>query len=380
MREKSPLFTPLILAVWALIMCLAVAFSLTSVKQTISPAYDTMVDAANIARQAMDEVKQEKLRRGIAISEDDILETGMIGEYYSSIVTTVGVLEAKRTTVNPNWAAVVVGMFRRANLRSGDHIATVFSGSFPALNICVMAAAQAYGLKQCVMASVGSSYYGATCEQFTFFDMAEHLYSKDILKHRIDYVSLGGDSDVGNNFFDDGVKEEIMSRIKASGVTFIYEQDYVKNIDMRIAYLNEDVPNVKFVINVGGGIVGLGTGANAFVQTGYVEPRFTNSSKVTLWGRDNDCGLLQYYLAQGIPVASLLNIKGLALTYGVPYDPVERQQIGVGQMYYSNEYSPVIPSIAIALSIGIGVFFFIYCKRGIVKESKDERNYILYRR
>lgn len=379
MKEKVAPFAPLIMLVWAVIMCLAVAFSLTSVRQRISPAYDTMVNAANIAQNAMEEIKQQKARLGIPMNELDVLNTGMLGEYYTSIATTRGDLEAKRTTINPNWAAVVVGMFQRANLREGDQIAMVFSGSFPALNICVLAAAQAYGLKQCVMASVGSSYYGATNEEFTFFDMAEHLCQKGILTHRIDYVSLGGSSDVGNDFYDENVKSSIINRIKASGVTFIYESDYVKNIDLRIEYLRASVPNMKFMINVGGSLVGLGTGMNAFIDTGYVEPCFNDYSNVTFWGvRDEECGLIQYCLGQGIPIASLLNIKGLALSYGVPYDPAEPQKVGVGKMYYSSEYSPIVPSIAIALSVGLGIFFCIYRKRGHQGEDKDARNYILH--
>ena len=141
-------FSTIILAIWMVLMCFAVAFSYLSTTEELSPVYDTMVEAAEIADDAMEAIKEEKISRGIPISADDILQTGMIGESYTTITTTMGVLEAKRTSTDPNWAAVVVGMFRRANLQPGDQVAMVFSGSFPALNICVMAAAQAYGLEQ----------------------------------------------------------------------------------------------------------------------------------------------------------------------------------------------------------------------------------------
>lgn len=365
----------------AFVMGLAVAYTRVSANEEISPVYGTMVEAATIAENAMQEIKREKLARGIPLNENDILETGMLGEYYTSITTTRGDLEAKRTSVNANWAAVVVGMFRRANLRAGDDAAAVFSGSFPALNICVMAAAQAYGLNMCIMASVGSSYYGANNENFTFFDMAEHLYSKGILNKRIDYVSLGGASDVGNDFYDENVKRNLIARIETSGVNFIYQSDYEKNIDARIGFLGEKVPDIGFVINVGGSIVGLGTGLNAFTDTGYVQPKFGNVSHNAPWGeRDGEWGLLQYYLSQGIPVASLLNIKKLALTYGIPYDPTEKPVIGEGKMYYEVRYSPVVPAVALAASLVVGIVYRIYRKRVDIKENKYERNYILYRR
>lgn len=371
-------FSTIILAIWMVLMCFAVAFSYLSTTEELSPVYDTMVEAAEIADDAMEAIKEEKISRGIPISEDDILQTGMIGESYTTITTTMGVLEAKRTSTDPNWAAVVVGMFRRANLQPGDQVAMVFSGSFPALNICVMAAAQAYGLEQCIMASVGSSSYGANNEQFTFFDMAEFLYEKGILTHRLDLVSLGGASDVGNDFLDESVKNDIIGRIRQSGIAYLYEDDYEKNIDYRLWFIKERTPNIRFMINVGGSLVGLGTGMNAFVQTGYVEPRIHYSNDYITWGkRDSNCGLLQYFLAQGLPVASLLNIRGLALTYGVTYDPTERPQVGVGQMYYTTTYSPVIPIIALVLSVGVGVFYYLFKRYRGSEGRKDEKNYIL---
>lgn len=380
MKRSAP-FTTLILTIWAVLVVIAVTFANTYTNEEISPVYKTMVEAAEIAEDAMEAVKAEKVSRGIELNELDILETGMLGAYYTSITTTRGVLEAKRTSANPNWAAVVVGMFRRANLRAGDQVAMVFSGSFPALNICVMAAAQAYGLEQYVMASIGASNYGATNEDFTFFDMAEFLYAGGILTHRLDCVSLGGDSDIGRDFYDDDVKTQILDRIEASGVTFIYESDYEKNIDTRLGYIERAVPDIKFMVNVGGSLVALGTGVNAFLNTGYVKPYSNYAFSVMSWGkRDEGCGLLQYFLAQGLPVASFLNLKGLALDYGIPYDPVEKQQIGVGEVYYTKTYDPIVPIIALVISVGVAVFCFLYRRHSGENERKDEKNYILYRR
>ena len=170
----------MILVIWALIMCASTAFTLTSPKETVSPYYDTMKEAALLAQRAMQAVRQYKVDHGIPISEEDILDTGMLGDRYTSITTTVGVLEAKRTTFNPNWAAVIVNMFAEAGLKEGDQVGMVFSGSFPALNICAMAAAQTFGVDVCIMASVGASSYGANNVDFTFFDMAEYLFTQGI--------------------------------------------------------------------------------------------------------------------------------------------------------------------------------------------------------
>jgi poly-gamma-glutamate system protein len=50
----------------------------------------------------------------------------MIGLATSPITSTTGYLKVKQTTVNPNWAAVLVDMLKRAGVKEGDAIATSF--------------------------------------------------------------------------------------------------------------------------------------------------------------------------------------------------------------------------------------------------------------
>lgn len=383
MNGKKVPFTTLILAIWAGIMILAVALSYVMSSEDASPYYNEMKEASETAQTAMDAIKQYKIDHGMEIYEYDLLETGMIGnKNYTAITTTEGVLEAKRTTCNPNWAAVIVSMFVKAGLRKGDQVAMIFSGSFPAMNICALAAAQAYGVDVCVMAGIGASNYGANDPDFTFFDMSEYLCNAGILKHRIDYVSLGGDGDTGNSFPDPTAKDAIVARIKASSSTYVYEEDYVKNISLRLQYLHEDVPNLGFLLNVGGSMVGLGTGINAFIGSGYYSP-----SKLATGGKleqqNKTDGLLQVALAKGIPVASMLNIKGLAEKYGIPYDPDTKPVVGAESgctAYFSRSYDVTVPIIALCISAAVFVFYYIYRTHNGVEGRKDERNRILCRR
>ena len=76
-----------------------------------------------------------------------------------------------------------------------------------------------------------------------------------------------------------------------------------------------------------------------------------------------------------------MNIRGLALTYGVDYDPSVRPQTGVGEMYYSVTYNAVIPIVALVLSAGTAVFYCLTERRRTTQEVRtDEKNYILCRR
>ena len=67
--------------------------------------------ASQRAAACYEAIYAEKLSRGLEMDAGaDINRTGMIGLDYSFITTTVGNLEAKRTSTNPNMAAVVVDM------------------------------------------------------------------------------------------------------------------------------------------------------------------------------------------------------------------------------------------------------------------------------
>ena len=50
---------------------------------------------------------------------DDLNETGLIGDYLTPVTTTLGNLEAKRTSVNPNAAALVVHLLFEAGSDQG---------------------------------------------------------------------------------------------------------------------------------------------------------------------------------------------------------------------------------------------------------------------
>ena len=173
--KKEPLAITLLFFAWALLLIISVALTFVTATTDVNRYYDKQIEAANLARKAMDKVKERKLELNIPISQYDKYECGMIGEMLSSITTTSGILEAKLTSCNPDFAAVYIDMFREIGLKPGDQIAIIMSGSFPMLNISALCAAEVYGLETCTMASIGASCYGANYEEFTFFDMMEYL-------------------------------------------------------------------------------------------------------------------------------------------------------------------------------------------------------------
>lgn len=381
MKSRVP-FAGWILAFWLVLTLSGAAITLLTPRQAQSPFYSQMIQAAELSAKCMDEIKQYKIDHGIGISPDDKLQTGMVGTGdLTAITTTDGLLDAKRTSCNPNWAAVYISMYVKAGLQKGDQVLFVFSGSFPALNLMAMVSAQVYGLQIYAMSGIGSSYYGANNPDFTFFDMAEYLYGKGLLTHRLDLVSLGGDNDVGNDFYDEDVKQAIVSRIKSSGVAYLEEADYTKNIDARLRYVIDNVPSVAFMVNVGGSMVGMGKGSSAFIQSGYFRASYSKGNLSMMLNRsDGNMGMIGCMRAIGIPVASMLNIKKQASTYGLPFDPDEQFTIGQGTAYYSNTYNLTLAYVTLGLSVIIAIFYFVMKKQYKAEIDKDERNYILCRR
>ena len=359
MNKKMPLYIALLYGVWALIIIIALLITFNSNEVSRSRYYDLKVNAATKSLECSNAIKDYKLSKGIPIAKEDINETGMIGLRSSFITTTSGQLQAKRTSINPDFASVAIDMFQELHLKEGDEVGVMLSGSFPALNISILCAIEVFHLKPCVMASIGASTYGANDPDFTFYDMVSYLNDIGLLNVKINYVSLGGTDDIGSNFTDitgkltDEEEQElflkIKNRISSGSATLIYEPDFLKNIELRMNYFSQDLNNMKLFINVGGNQISIGVDEAGFIsKNGLITNNDFNKLKINI---TNNTGLIERYLYQNIPVAQFLNIKGLALKYNLPYDPVTFPPIGESEVYYEVTHNLVPAFIAIGLSI-----------------------------
>lgn len=356
-NKKMPLYIRYVYLIWSLFIIVAVILTLATTTINECRYYEEKLAASTTTDACYKRIKQYKIDNGLPIPAEDINETGMLGRHFSYITTTTGVIESKRTSVNPNFAAVIIDMFKEAGVKKGDEVCAVFSGSFPAINIAVMAACETFELKTCFMASIGASSYGANDPDFTFFDMANLLYQEGYLKKKIDYVSLGGSHDMGDDFWE-GVSEVIVSRIKESSAKYISIRDYKENLEYRMNEINKMVPNMKLFINVGGNIVSMGLDEEAYIyNNGLIKPNYLSAYDIK--GNIEKKGLIEHYLEEGIPVVHMLNLKSIALKYDLPYDPTTTIDVGSGSIYFEKDYRLSIPIITIIVSIGVLVFLRI---------------------
>ena len=153
--------------------------------------YDQQVAAAQLTRACQLAVQSLREARGIPPDpEIDPNGTGLIGVASSDITTCVGSLPLKRTTANPNFAAIFVRYFKELHLERGDVVTIGTTGSFPALAVAILAAAQILDLEPILICSLGSSQYGANTPELTLPEIVQSLYDERLLRYRPTAVIL----------------------------------------------------------------------------------------------------------------------------------------------------------------------------------------------
>lgn len=324
--------------------------------------YEQKLKAAEQTEACMAWIRDYRIAQGLVLNEEaDPNGTGIIGLSYSEITTTLGNLEAKRTSTNPNMAAIIVDMINELGLNAGDKVAINTSGSFPALNIAVMAAVETLGLDPIQVASFGASTHGANDPDFTYVDWEHVLVEAGLFAHKSQYFSIGGMLDVGEEM-PDNVRTTIVERLESYGYTLLYESDLLQNIAERYALYN-DYGDIRAFINVGGNDVSFGD-SNIIVHA-------DGGILTELSENDQSTGLVQLFLQNGVPVIHLLNIKSIATQYGLPIDPVPLPKPGEGGVYYA--YSYVKPIVIVGLTLA----FLVLVSSWYLHQKKENGRIVL---
>jgi len=279
---------------------------------------EEMHDAAERMREGIDVIAAHLGTMGIEIDEAiDPTRTGLIGPEYTELFTTLGQVEAKRTTTNPDVAALMVYLLRRAG---GAHPAAIIS--------------------------LGSSSYGATRTDLDLLHIYRLLLAAGVISTPPSAISLGGERDVGADF-EPAFRESLLDRIQGSEIPLLHDPDLRENVVRRMAiYLgavdvagaSEIAPEgeraaagrVTAFVNIGGNEANLGTSPMILdVAPGLNENLPLPPSALR--------GVLYEMSALGIPVIHLLHVRGLALSHGLPWDPVPLPEPGTTPLIHDEE-------------------------------------------
>jgi poly-gamma-glutamate system protein len=303
--------------------------------------------SAQKADDAFQAIHAHRVRAGHRmLRSQDPARTGMIGPSMSLVTSLPGHLDAKRTSANPNFAAVAVHYLLAAGAQPGDSVAIGCTGSFPAMNIAVLSAAETMGLNVKLVSSVASSQFGANHPELTWPEMEGRLAEKGIIRTRSSAVSRGGFRDMAAGMTDD-TREVLDSAIARSGLAMLESDSLADAIDRRIEIFAD--PSVSLdrytaYINIGGGSASVGgTVGNDQLGRGLVllaQQRRTDKPIDSVASR---------FLAGGVPVINMIDVVAMAREHGLPIAPPKRPAVGDGGVYMSPQYRKSLASGGIVI-------------------------------
>lgn len=306
--------------------------------------------ASKLARDAMKIIKEERIKRNISIDpEIDPTESGLIGTLISSITSNNGHLPAKQTSVNPNFAAVVVHLLKQAGVEAGDVVAVGVSGSFPSANIAVYSALETLKVRPIIISSAAASQWGANLPEFSWLDMEQILFKQGIFSFRSVAASLGGIEDRGLGMSNRG-RRILMEVIERNQLPFLAVENYFQSVDLRMATYQEQTGSfpIRAYINVGGGTssVGKKEGKLSF-KSGLNRPSTFEAHPLD--------SIMSRFVEQNIPVIHLVRFAKLADRYGLPQQPARMPVVGEGIIFVRKEHSKLLTTLVLA-----AIFFLLY--------------------
>jgi poly-gamma-glutamate system protein len=293
-----------------------------------APVVEEMIKASSLMADAEFALKECRKEKAIVIDKDrDPNQTGLIGLEFSPITTSIGNLEAKRTTTNPNFAGLLVLLLREAGVKEGDTVAVGASSSFPALVVAALSAARAMDLKPLLISSLGASQWGANNPDFHWLQIQECLFKARIFNAELIALSLGGEKDVGQDMSAEG-RALLSKEIEKSGILFLLQPDLRKNVEARMRLYQEKAgeKRIKAFINIGGSWSSMGVDSEIL----KLKPGL---AKIKRFPAVERRGVIYEMAEHKIPVIHLLYIRGLSQRYGLPWDPLPLPPPGQGKIY-----------------------------------------------
>ncbi len=315
--------------------------------------YEQKLQAAKSMAQGMEVVRRARVEiYGRIDQEHDPLGTGMIGSGLTPITSNAGVLTAKQTAANPNWAAVMVHLYKRAKLKKGDVVAMAFSGSFPALNMASLVAAETLGLEPIIITSGSASRWGATDPQLSWLDQERLLFEKGVTRHRSSAASMGGEQDRGGGLPPDGVRM-LRGIIKRNDMELLDPPDLPSSFDLRMNIYREQAGErpIACYVNVGGGVGSVGS---SLVKKLFA-PGLNKTTPQP--GRLRDA-VMTRMSRQGIPVINMIYVAKLANRYGLPITPEQLPKVGEGGIFEAAGYNMLLVWLTF-LSLVIMLFILL---------------------
>lgn len=337
-RPQTPIryagYQPLVLPRWRILVA-AVVLSIaawTGIEawqgSFTHSSYTQMVRAAHTMESAIQVVRGLRTRLHLMQPRTiDANQTGLIGAEYTEITTSLGDVVAKRTATNPDLAAAITRRLYEIALPPGSPVLVVVSGSFIGANIAAIIAVEALGHEPILVSSVGASMFGATDAALTWLDIEAELRRTGVIRTKSSVAVIGGGSATGGGLMDSGV-EQLRAAAIRNDIPLVETNDFSELLDRVEAIVTRaSGGNVAMLINSGGSVIALGT-----CEDGDRIPTLVLDREIACSA--GQPGLIVRASRRGLPVLHLLNIKGLAAEWGLPFDPIPLPTVGNNKFVY----------------------------------------------
>lgn len=261
-------------------------------------------------------IEEKKRAVFLAAEARAVIGDRLLGVEYSETTTTLGHKDAKILSAAPDFPALLVQWLKDAGITRGDAVAINASGSFPALTVAALSAVKAVGARPLLIASLGSSSWGANRPEQTWLHM-----EKDLTARWPEYaslaVSLGGGGDMAEGMAEEGF-QALRRALELTDALVLEPENGMPIAARRIEVWkranNGTLPDA--LINTGGNAAFWGVRERDVTRLeGLTIPADPGS------GADMDAtagdGVGDVFLRAGKPVVHMLGIKKMAARYRV---------------------------------------------------------------
>ncbi len=269
----------------------------------------TFVQAAEVIRDA-------RHTEGVPSEAGDPEPTSaLIGAEMTPLTTTLGSLASKQVATSPSWASALTVRLRQAGLRRGDVVAAGLSGSFPGLNLALVAACQSLDLRLLAISSVTASSWGANQPGFTWPEMEARLVKAGVIRRASIAVTLGAGGDAALDLEPDARAEADRigrSAAAALAIPLIEPRSFHDAVAARLNAYDQarDEHPVRLYANVGGTEASLGRSAVVLhLRNGFLPGVPFDFS--------TNGGVMARYAERGVPLLTLLNVRDLAIRWHI---------------------------------------------------------------
>jgi len=287
--------------------------------------YDEKLAAAKLSEEAFGAVRDYRLSLGLAIdSVSDPNLTGLVGMQFTQLTWGRADLSDALTTVNPNFSAALVELLLEAGMKKGDKLGISWDGTFPALNIQLLAVCRAMELEPVIITALSSGTWGANLPGFTWLDVETFLANRGLWNYRTRYATLGGVADAGRGLSMMG-REFLAAAAESAGVELKRPATLDEAVQLRTAAYR--------------GVHAVVSGGRVAADMGDPLARVPSRVITRAGPRIDTTGTIRALLESGIPVIFLGNPTRVALDYRLPVAPLPVPETGKGRLFFERRYS-----------------------------------------